>query len=307
MILLWLCITIVIVVVLYNRIMFRLSEKRYPPDGDFVTVEGVRLHYISKGTGQPIVFLHGGVLHAHDFDEVIELAASRGYRAIAFDRPGYGHSQRPRGERVTPRTQARLIHQALQKLEIDKPILVGHSWSGLLVLTYALDYPDDAAVIVTLGGGMYPEGYPAEGGDPISTVVTTPIAGGIFMNMMLRVLGPWLAERILKETFQPEQVPEKYRLSTRHLWLRPSQFRSNREDVLVFVPTAREVMHRYREITVPLIIVVGELDPFTTKEHSYRLHRDVPRSTLIVLEQAGHMIPHLHPEDIVQAIQSGVN
>jgi pimeloyl-ACP methyl ester carboxylesterase len=72
--------------------------------------------------------------------------------------------------------------------------------------------------------------------------------------------------------------------------------------VLAFVPAATEMMHRYREVTVPLIIVVGDLDPFTTKEHSYRLHREVPGSTLVVLEQAGHMIPHLHPEAVEQAI-----
>jgi len=68
------------------------AEEAYPPAGSFITVEGIRLHYIRKGGGTPVVLLHGGVLRANDFERVMELAAARGYDAIAFDRPGYGYS-----------------------------------------------------------------------------------------------------------------------------------------------------------------------------------------------------------------------
>lgn len=48
------------------------------------------------GEGQPVVFLHGGILSSVDFMDVLPLAAQQGYRAIAFDRPGYGHSRLPK-------------------------------------------------------------------------------------------------------------------------------------------------------------------------------------------------------------------
>ncbi|MBN2981646.1 MULTISPECIES: alpha/beta fold hydrolase [Cohnella] len=288
---------------LYGQYKFRKAEAGYPPTGQFVTAEGIKLHYISKGEGKPVVFLHGGVLTGNDFRETIDLAASAGYRGIAFDRPGYGYSERPRDENVTPRTQARLLHEALKALGVEKPILVGHSWSGVLVLAYALDYPDDLSGIVTLGAGLYPEGYPAEKGDPISTLVTTPVLGDVAMNMLLAVLGPPLADNILKETFKPEPVPEGYRQATHAYWLRPSQFKANREDVLAFVPAAKEIMGRYSEIRAPLVIAVGDDDPFETKEHSFRLHRQLPDSKLLVLPDVAHMIPQNHPEAVIRAVK----
>lgn len=295
---------LVTVLYLYSQYKFRLGEKQFPPTGEFITVEGIKLHYISKGEGKPIVFLHGGVLTGNDFNQVLELAAASGFRGISFDRPGYGYSERPGNEPVTPKTQARLLHQALAELGIEKPILVGHSWSGVLVLTYALEYPDDLSGVITLGAGMYPEGYPAEKGDPISTVVTTPVLGDALMNTLLAVLGPPLADNILQETFKPEQVPDVYRQATYAYWLRPSQFKTNREDVLAFVPAVKDLMGRYKEIKTPLVIVVGADDPFETREHSYRLHQELPTSTLIVEPNMAHMIPQNHPDMVMKAVET---
>lgn len=179
------------------KISFQENGKAIPAEGQFMTVEGITLHYISKGEGRPVVFLHGGVLTGNDFRESIDLAASAGYHGIAFDRPGYGHSERPIGEPVTPRTQARLLHEALGA----------------------------------------------------------------------------------------------YREATLAYWLRPPQFRANREDVLAFVPGVRAIMDRYSEINVPLVIAVGADDPFPTREHSFRLHEHVPDSKLLVLPGVAHMIP----------------
>ncbi|MEF2969305.1 alpha/beta hydrolase [Paenibacillus sp. M1] len=289
---------------LYSQYKFRRLKKQFPPAGKVVTVEGIKLHYISGGEGRPVVFLHGGVLNGNDFEQVIDMAAAGGFRGIAFDRPGYGYSERPKSEPVTPKLQARLLQKALKELGVEKPILVGHSWSGVLMLTYALDYPDDLVGLVTLGAGMYPEGYPAEKGDPISTIITTPVLGSILMNMLLAVLGPPLADKILKETFKPEQVPEAYRKATFAYWLRPSQFKANREDVLAFVPAAKAVSGRYKEIKVPLVIVVGADDPFETREHSLRLHQEIPSSKLIVQENVAHMIPQKHPDVVMKAIET---
>ncbi len=117
--------------------------KSFPPTGEFVEVGGIRLHYVRKGNGKPVVFLHGGILSANDFDSVLDLAAAKGYSAIAFDRPGNGYSERPRGEIATPVVQARFVHDALCELGIHRPIIAGHSWSGSLVMSYALHYADE--------------------------------------------------------------------------------------------------------------------------------------------------------------------
>ncbi|WP_020620778.1 alpha/beta fold hydrolase [Paenibacillus daejeonensis] len=292
---------------MYNHYQFNQAEQKFPASGKFVSVDGIRLHYYTTGRegDPPVVFLHGGLLSGNDFRHVMEQAAVQGYQAFAFDRPGYGYSERPK--QAEPEEQARLIRDALIALGVERPVLVGHSWSGLLVLAYALQYPDELAGVVSLGGGMYKEGYPAAKGDVISAAVTTPMIGPTILRTMLAVVGPVLSDRILTATFAPEEVPQDYRLEARALWLRPEHFRANREDVLQFLPAVTRLSDKYNQISLPLVIAVGADDPFDTREHSSRLHQEVSHSQLLVWEGIAHMIPQLHPSLVWDAVAKITN
>src|SRR3954470_1004492 len=81
-----------------NRQMAKAAEKKHPPEGRSMMVDGVRLHFVdSGGDGSPVVLLHGNGTMIADMEisGLIE-RASRRYRTIAFDRPGFGYSSRPR-------------------------------------------------------------------------------------------------------------------------------------------------------------------------------------------------------------------
>jgi pimeloyl-ACP methyl ester carboxylesterase len=107
----------------YNVYRARKAEREHPPTGQFVTVDGVRLHYIERGDGPPVVLLHGNVVTARDFDTsgVLDLVAKR-HRVIAFDRPGFGYSDRPHGSAWSAGTQADLLRDAFTVLGINRPI-----------------------------------------------------------------------------------------------------------------------------------------------------------------------------------------
>jgi pimeloyl-ACP methyl ester carboxylesterase len=105
---------------LTNHALARRAERRNPPEGKFTTVDGVRLHYIERGTGPVIVLLHGNGTMARDFvlSGVLDLLA-KDHRVIAFDRPGFGFSERPRGRIWTAEAQAALLQKALLGLDVD--------------------------------------------------------------------------------------------------------------------------------------------------------------------------------------------
>jgi len=270
----------------------------------FVSTDGIRLHYLSEGEGRPVVFLHGGILDCHDFQDVLRVAAERGYRAMAFDRPGYGLSERPK-KKITPFDQARFIHNALRLLEVEQPIIVGHSWSGLLALAFALMYPKSVSNIVLLAPAMYMEGYPAEHGDPLSTLMTSPVIGDWVIRLFLKTpLSKKMTENMLKQTFAPETPPRGYRERVDTLWFRPGQIKANREDVLAFPPAALKASKRYAEIRHPIAVVVGADDPFGTKEQALRLKREVPHAKLSIVPHVAHMIPQNHPELVIEAIRA---
>src|ERR1700730_222034 len=105
---------------LINRNLARQAEQKNPPAGRFLDVNDVRLHYVERGSGEPLVLLHGNGSMIQDFESsgLIDLAA-KSYRVIVFDRPGFGHSDRPRNVVWTPDSQAELFKEALARLRIS--------------------------------------------------------------------------------------------------------------------------------------------------------------------------------------------
>ena len=104
----------------------RKAERDHPPAGRFLEVDGVKLHYFERGEGSPVVLLHGNGAIATDFEGsgLIDKLAAR-HRVIAFDRPGFGFSERPRKRIWSPRAQAALLARALAQLEVQPAVVVG--------------------------------------------------------------------------------------------------------------------------------------------------------------------------------------
>src|SRR3954451_2465390 len=77
---------------LVNRRLARNAENDNPPDGQFLETGGVRLHYVERGSGAPLVLLHGNGSMIQDFESSgLNDLAGKNYRVIVFDRPGFGH------------------------------------------------------------------------------------------------------------------------------------------------------------------------------------------------------------------------
>jgi pimeloyl-ACP methyl ester carboxylesterase len=76
----------------------------------------------------------------------------RSYRVIIFDRPGFGYSERPRGQLWTAAQQAELLYKALRQLGVERPVVVGHSWGTIVALALAERHRADVAGLVLLSG-----------------------------------------------------------------------------------------------------------------------------------------------------------
>ena len=111
-----------------NAAFSRIANWRNPPVGQFIEIDGVRLHYIERGkkTSSPLVLLHenGAFLQDMTISGLVDAAAAK-FRVVCFDRPGFGHSSRPRLTLWTPERQAVLIAKALLQLDVTNPIVRG--------------------------------------------------------------------------------------------------------------------------------------------------------------------------------------
>lgn len=303
---LWLILlgTLVVVLVVfywYNVQAVRQAEKEFPPTGQFVTVENIRLHYVCKGSGKPVVLLHGNAGFLQDYSMTALDRIAQDYRAYAFDRPGHGYSDRP-SQVATPIDQARLLRGALQKLGIEKPILVGHSWSGALVLAYALHYPDEISGIVLLSALAYKfSGVPL----PPASIAQAPVLDTLLKFIPSVLLGRIFVKQILDAEFSPVPLPKDYLKAAQALWTRPSEVKAIFQDSTTLQPTLDALSPRYGTIQLPVAIVTGDADSIVAPEqNTYPLHSCIAHSTLIVLPETGHAIPQTQPEAVVDAIHS---
>jgi len=278
----------------------RRAEQRHPAAGQFVDVDGVRLHYLQRGEGPPVVLLHGNVVMLQDFvaSGIFDALAAR-HRVIAFDRPGFGYTSRPRDRIWTADAQAELLQKAFIALGIDNPIVVGHSWATLVAV--ALGVRSAARRLVLVSGYYFPT---VRVDAALVAPVALPIVGDALRYTIAAVLARLLLRRTIATMFAPEPVPPSYeRLVDRELMLRPSQIRANAEDGTLLVPAAEHFLDRYAALTVPTAIFAGAEDRVVDPDaHSSRLHTLLRDSTLRILPGSGHMLHHAHAASVVAAV-----
>jgi len=112
----------------------------------------VQLHTIQRGSGSPVVFLHGLGTSAHTWDACTALLAGR-HSTIAVDLPGHGASPRPDDPTAYTRDAALAdLDEVLASLG-EPATLVGHSLGGYLALAHAATRPDVASGVIVLNTG----------------------------------------------------------------------------------------------------------------------------------------------------------
>lgn len=288
---------------LVNRANARQAERDNPPLGKFVTVDGVELHYLERGSGEALVLLHGNGVMIEDwivsglFDEL-----AKTHRVIAFDRPGFGHSERPRSRIWTAGAQAALIAGALKEIGVEKPIVVGHSFGSMVATAMALDHAESVSRLVLIGGYYFPS---ARADALLMSPPAIPVVGDVMRYTVSPLLGAAMLPKLNDKIFDPAPVPDGWvEEFPFEMTLRPSQIRAEAAEAAIMVPAAAAMAPRLGEIDLPVTIIAGEGDAVVTMEsQSVRLHELLPNSRLKAIEGAGHMVHHTARDQVAAAIR----
>lgn len=290
---------------LFVRSKTAQAERDNPPRGKFIEVDGVRLHYLERGTGPVLVLLHGNGLYSEDFESsgLIDKLSER-YRVIAFDRPGFGYSERPRTTLWTPDAQARLLHQALQEIGVDSAIVLGHSWGTMVALAMGLQAPDAVRGLVLMSGYYYPS---LRLDVPVAAQPAIPILGDLMRFTISPLISRLLWPLLSKKVFSPWNVSERFRALPVWMMLRPGQLRASAAESALMVPAAMSLSKRYAELRVPVRILSGTQDKIVNPSaQSERLHaalQDEGQDSGLHLQAGlGHMTHYAQPEPILAAL-----
>lgn len=297
-----------------NSYKTRQIEASFPPVGQFVEVDGRKVHYLRQGSGPEVVLIHGAGANLRDYTyDLMERLTDR-YTVTAFDRPGHGYTDRVAGVETGafatdgdgPMEQAAMLRAAAAQIGITDPVVVGHSFGGIVSLAWANsgldeDSPQNARAVVSLAGVSLP--WP----DPLGayyTVNGSAVGGAVVVPVLAAVATDGIINSSIKDVFAPDPVPDGYR---EHLGaaliLRPDSFRANARQVNTLRPKVVEMAKRYPELTIPIEFLHGTADKIVPVHvHSTEMIKIIPSSHLTTLDGVGHMPHHVDPEATVAAI-----
>jgi pimeloyl-ACP methyl ester carboxylesterase len=290
---------------MFVRARVQRAVREHPPLGRFIEVDGVRLHLVDAGEpldDEAVVLLHGNGTMALDFvlaGTVDAIAPMR--RVIAFDRPGFGFSERPRWRRWTPEAQAALLARALDQLGVRRAVVFGHSWGTLVAVAMALDHPERVSRLVLASGYYYPT---LRIDAALLSPPALPLIGTLMRHTISPLLGRLMWTPIMRRMFGPAAVPPSFTAFPKWLALQPRQLRAAAGESAGMIAAAWRLQKRYAELSMPVTILAGSDDrQVQTAAQSERLHRELPGSALQVVPGQGHMLQHLAPEVVEHALR----
>jgi pimeloyl-ACP methyl ester carboxylesterase len=272
------------------------------PSGQFVDVDGLQVHYIARGRGRPVVLIHGNGTMAEDFVicGLVDQLAKR-YRVIAIDRPGFGHTDRPRHRLWTAAAQARLVHRTLECLNVERPVIVGHSWGTIVSLALAVQPGRELRGLVLLSGYYYRS---RRADVAMIAPLAVPGVGDAARSLMPAALGHLLAPQVFRHVFKPQPIPARFKARFPvGLSIHPTQARASAEDTASMNAAAAHLQPHYAKLRLPTAILTGDADAIVeAAAQSCRLHEEIAGSSLTVLPGLGHMIHYAAKGRIVRAV-----
>ncbi len=274
----------------------------FPPIGQMVGVAGKNLHYIaaSAGDAPALVLLHGASGNLRDWNSSIVGDLSTDWRVIAFDRPGYGHSDPLIEGSWLLAAQTDTLREAMARLGYRRYALLGHSYGVAVALDWAIRYPEEVTGILAISGAMASWkgalGWRYRwGGHPLIGAVMS--AALPYYATEARLL------RELEEVFHPQPVPDAYVTNGGvPLAVRPATFALNLRAMDTLFVQSNEMRDQIASIDAPVEIVHGSGDIIVPYDPVEGPTAGLAKHThLDLLEGIGHMPHHVAKQGVLAA------
>jgi pimeloyl-ACP methyl ester carboxylesterase len=247
------------------------------------------MHLVTRGSGQPVLFIHGIPTSNELWTEVVDQLQGR-FTCLAVDLPGLGETPRsPEGL-----SQLQALAESLERIRIERKIekwhVVGHDAGSAIAVQYAHQYPERVERLALLSPALFPELQPFH----LFRVVRRPVVGELLAPVVNFVFWKVAMRRALRERRAELAAAVKhFAMPFRGLlgaWRFMSVLRwGNPAEVLAATPAMLP------QLRMPALIFHGSHDPALPKTFAQRAGALIPNSKLVMVD-AGHFIPLNNPK-----------
>lgn len=266
--------------------------------GEFVDVGSARLYYYasgSRGSGEPIVLIHGFPTSSHLWSGVVPLLP-KGHRVVVLDLLGFGRSDPPGdGTNLSLRAHADRVITLLDSLGINYATIVGHDLGAGIAQMLAIRHPTRVARLCLINSVAF-DAWP---GREVKLVRAT-------MPLTRHLPATWILSVLRADLLRGYVVSERGARSIDQ-FVRPFTTDKGR-DVLVAHLAALDssetnaLVPRLKDIVAPTAVLWGAEDPFLPLDIGQRLANAIPGATLDVVPDIRHFTPEEAPERVAGAL-----
>lgn len=259
---------------------------------------GVGINVVEAGAGRPALLVHGLPGSAYDWRVLQAELASRGYRTLAIDRSGYGHSDpNPDGD-YSVRRNADEVVELMEVMDLEDVVLVGWSYGGATSSVVAARRPERLGDLVLIGTGG-PDS--ADATPPEANAIMTAFYSEPVMRWRLAIppLGVGLITVLSEQAYSEKPMPDWWIPATvanfgnwhTLLTYRGEMFGLDVDDGF-----------DYGDIEVPTLLLHGDDDRLAPVGISRYLVTQIPAAELVETPGGSHMLPVLHATDLADEI-----
>jgi pimeloyl-ACP methyl ester carboxylesterase len=266
-----------------------------------VTLPQGTIRYRDTGSGEPIVFVHGLLVNGLLWRKVVPRLES-GFRCIVPDWPLGSHELPMRDDAdLSPPGLARLVHDLMSALGLERVTLVGNDTGGAVCQIVAANHPERLARMVLTPCDAYDNFLPLAF-RPLQWLARVPGALTALLQptRSAAIRRSPLGFGMLVEQPIPDDVTEA--------WLAPAlRDRATRRDLIKVLKGIHprhtlEAAEKLKRFERPVLIAWAPTDRFFKLEHAERLAADIPHARLELVEGSRTFMPEDRPERLAELI-----
>ena len=267
-------------------------------DGQFVSVDGLRIHYRAAGAGPALILIHGIGANLFTWRLVFDALAQE-YAVYALDLKGHGLSDKPDSGDYSPFGMADLVAGFMDALGLESARVIGLSMGGAITLALAARHPARVRQAVAISPAGYPLDYHVM---PVAARLAGTLLGSAIAALMLRQRG--IIELYLRQNYyEPDRLCTPEAVDGYFLPLLTPGLGG------VIPRLARDfgqtsIAHRLRDIAAPTLILWGQHDAIIPMHWGHRFQRDIPNAELVVFPKCGHCLQEEQPERFLETVHA---